>query len=272
MPSPKRHHGYSGVLFVLGTLFPPLAVAARFGFGWDFFINLFLTICGYFPGHFHNFYVQNIRNNKNNARTPKWAQRYGLVDTSAIDKNKKKSQWANRYQDRNPHSTLENQQYEEGQVAGGSMDTEDGQAAPRRDPNGGLWRPDDESYYGANGDAASGTSESGGGRWHYPANFNDAAAAPDTSSRKKKKKTDKKDRWARTEDAYSLSEEAGVKKKKKKRSKAAPDADSYSQANASTDFPEDAEGGLYGGREQPVQSNGAAPAARAGEDIFAHEF
>src|ERR1700744_2887714 len=75
---PKRHHGYSVVLFILGTLFPPLgpsfplafisalevdsffptAVAARFGIGSDFWLNLLLTICGYFPGHGHNFYIQ----------------------------------------------------------------------------------------------------------------------------------------------------------------------------------------------------------------------
>jgi len=63
---PKKHHGYNVVLFIFGTLFPPLgmlpsvrhdlailivsAVAARFGFGGDFWLNLFLTICGYIPG------------------------------------------------------------------------------------------------------------------------------------------------------------------------------------------------------------------------------
>jgi uncharacterized membrane protein YqaE (UPF0057 family) len=67
--TPRRYHGYNVLLFILGTLFPPLgrstsipsttvihltlsttAVAARFGIGKDFWINLFLTICGYFPG------------------------------------------------------------------------------------------------------------------------------------------------------------------------------------------------------------------------------
>ena len=67
---PKRYHGYAVLLFVMGTLFPPLgslapyvlrvlivdillcnkAVAARFGIGKDFWINLLLTICGYIPG------------------------------------------------------------------------------------------------------------------------------------------------------------------------------------------------------------------------------
>jgi len=65
--TPKRHHGYGVLLFILGTLFPPLgqysllvvpqpsspsptAVAARFGIGKDFWLNLLLTICGYIPG------------------------------------------------------------------------------------------------------------------------------------------------------------------------------------------------------------------------------
>ena len=69
---PRRHHGYAVLLFILGTLVPPLgmflrcmsyrfifirhweyaAVAARFGIGTDFWINVVLTICGYIPGTF----------------------------------------------------------------------------------------------------------------------------------------------------------------------------------------------------------------------------
>lgn len=67
--TPKRYHGYAVLLFIFGTLFPPLgtsiltlprdcraelappaAVAARFGIGGDFWLNLILTICGYIPG------------------------------------------------------------------------------------------------------------------------------------------------------------------------------------------------------------------------------
>ncbi len=67
--TPKRYHGYAVLLFIFGTLFPPLgmsililprvwhaelaplaAVAARFGLGGDFWLNLILTICGYIPG------------------------------------------------------------------------------------------------------------------------------------------------------------------------------------------------------------------------------
>jgi len=61
------------------------------------------------PGHCHNFYLQNIRNNKNHRRTPKWAQRHGLVDTSDIKRKERRSQWASRYEERHAQSTLANQ-------------------------------------------------------------------------------------------------------------------------------------------------------------------
>lgn len=100
--TPKKHHGFTGLIILFGFLFPPLAVAARFGIGKDFFINLILTICGYFPGHGHNFFIQNIRDNRNKNRTPKWAVRYGLVDDSHVKKQQKKRQWVGRYNDQAP--------------------------------------------------------------------------------------------------------------------------------------------------------------------------
>ncbi|KAJ7685156.1 hypothetical protein DFH06DRAFT_1157620 [Mycena polygramma] len=256
---PKRHHGYAVLLFILGSLFPPLAVAARFGIGSDFWLNLLLTICGYIPGHGHNFYIQNIRNNKNHARTPKWAQRYGLVDVSEIKRKERKSQWQSRYNDRLPRSTLEGAPYEEGQDHGSSIDvsSEGHPPAPRTRTNGELWGPEEEQYYG--NDAASTSS---GGRWHYPANFDDAAAP--SKGTKKKKKDAKKDRWARTEDAYSISEEQAQRKKsKKKKSKTSM----YSDSN--TDFPEAAEGGLYGDHDP---AGGRQPPAQTTDDVFNHEF
>ncbi|KAJ7452409.1 hypothetical protein B0H11DRAFT_2328071 [Mycena galericulata] len=260
---PKRYHGYAVLLFILGTLFPPLAVAARFGIGSDFWLNLLLTLCGYFPGHGHNFYIQNIRNNKNHARTPKWAQRYGLVDTSEIKRKERKSQWQSRYNDRLPRSTLEGAPYEEGQEGqdrGSSVDMSlEGHApAPRTRTNGELWNPEEEHYYGENNNESS----SSGGRWHYPANFDDAAA-PSSKTSKKKKKDGKKDRWARTEDAYSLSEEQTQRKKsKKKKSKTSL----YSESST-TEFPEAAEGGLYGDRTmtEPAQ-------VTTSDEVFNHEF
>ncbi|KAJ7155964.1 hypothetical protein C8R43DRAFT_998499 [Mycena crocata] len=260
---PKRHHGYAALLFILGTLFPPLAVAARFGIGGDFWLNLLLTICGYIPGHGHNFYIQNIRNNKNHARTPKWAQRYGLVDTSEIKRKERKSQWQSRYNDRLPRSTLEGAPYEEGQDRGSSVDVslEGNPSVARTRTNGELWGPEDEQYYGNEPE-----STSSGGRWHYPANFDDAAA-PSKSS-KKKKKDSKKDRWARTEDAYSISEEQTRKKSKKKKSKA-----SLYSGDSTTEFPEAAEGGLYGDRPRADNNNTREPVrTTTTDDVFNHEF
>ncbi|KAF8201835.1 hypothetical protein BJ912DRAFT_520392 [Pholiota molesta] len=260
--TPRRHHGYSAILFIFGTLFPPLAVAARFGIGKDFWLNLLLTICGYIPGHVHNFYIQNIRNNKNHARTPKWIQRYGLVDTSEIKRKERKSQWATRYNDRLPHSALEGQAYEEGQDPGSSADLSVENERPKRQPNGDLWRPEDENYY--NPDKASVASS--GGRWHYPANFEDVEPLPTKKSKKKKK-----DRWERTQDAYSMSAEDGTHKKKKKKRRSI-DASSVT-APDSTDFPEDPEGGLYGPSRSTAAEHNAPTKDTTGDDVvFNHEF
>jgi len=264
---PKRYHGYAVLLFIVGTLFPPLAVAARFGIGKDFWLNLLLTICGYIPGHGHNFYIQNIRNNKNHARTPKWAQRYGLVDTSEIKRKERKSQWANRYNDRLPASALEGQPYEEGQEHGSSVDIplEGANGKPRRQPNGDLWRPEDETYY--NPDKASVNSSSG--RWHYPANFDDIE--PISTGKKSKKKKEKKDRWERTQDAYSMSADGESQKKKKKKKRKSSDADSSIATHESNDFPEDPEGGLYGGHTSgPVDVTKNDKATE--EEVFSHQF
>jgi len=216
---PRRHHGYSVVLFILGTLFPPLAVAARFGVGGDFWLNLLLTICGYFPGHGHNFYIQNIRNNKNRARTPKWAARYGLVDTTVMDRKKKRSDWAKRYGERLPQSALESQAYEEGQRPDGS-NLSSSRAANGTEQE--YWREDEERFYNGSRRADAGPGESStslhsdtsGGRWTYPANFNEAVIE---GGSRRRSKSSKKDRWARTEDAYSQSEGSVRRKKKKKR-------------------------------------------------------
>ncbi|KAI9057876.1 hypothetical protein FKP32DRAFT_1582749 [Trametes sanguinea] len=276
--TPKRHHGYAVLLFIFGTLFPPLAVAARFGIGSDFWLNVILTICGYIPGHVHNFYIQNIRNNKNHRRTPKWIQKYGLVDTSEIKRKERRSQWANRYNERLPRSTLEDRPYEEGQEGGSSIDlpSEEAGARPRNNTNGssGYWDPREERYYGQNGDASS-VNTAGSGRWHYPANFEDAV--PESSRKKSKKKKEKKDRWARTEDAYSVAESSTRRRKSKKKSKVAVDDDTYSRRSESTtEFPEDPEGGLYGDRRPAGgidgESGGRDPVRTTDDEIFNHEL
>ncbi|TFK29940.1 hypothetical protein FA15DRAFT_580607 [Coprinopsis marcescibilis] len=274
---PQRYHGYAVILFILGTLFPPLAVAARFGIGKDFWLNLLLTICGYIPGHGHNFYIQNIRNNKNHARTPKWVQKYGLVDLSEIRRKERKSQWAGRYKDRLPRSTYEGQAYEDGQVADSSTDPSlDPNGKPKRQANGELWRPEDESYYSAAKDDGSSS------RWHYPANFDDAVLDRALLKQQKKKKKDKKNRWERTQDAYSTSaEDEGSsrkrsKKKKKKSSATESIATQSTHSGDSQEYPEDAEGGLYGNTSRVAQSSREEQvkdkSSKTTDEVFGHQF
>ncbi|GAA5978885.1 hypothetical protein JCM11641_003602 [Rhodosporidiobolus odoratus] len=95
---PKRSHGFFILIVVLGWLCPPIAILVRFGVGWDFFLNIILTICGYIPGHAHNFYCQSVRNNKTKSRTPRWAVRAGLVEVE--DNRAGRHQWAHRYDER----------------------------------------------------------------------------------------------------------------------------------------------------------------------------
>ncbi|KZT32652.1 hypothetical protein SISSUDRAFT_522207 [Sistotremastrum suecicum HHB10207 ss-3] len=257
----KRHHGFSAVLFVLGTLFPPLAVAARFGIGSDFWLNLLLTICGYFPGHIHNFYIQNIRNNKNNRRTPKWSQRYGLVNTTKIKQREARSQWATRYNEQLPNSTLENQEYEEGQNDAPSISSNQ---TPDAQANGHeFWGREDEAFYGRNGrpESASMRSEESGGRWHYPANFDDVSVV-DTNHSVKKKKSD---RWARTEDAYNMPDDGSLKKKKKKKSKKTRSTENDTIYNRPMD--DDYEGGPEG-----ANGNGNGNGSASRDDDLNHEF
>ncbi|KAI9509385.1 hypothetical protein F5148DRAFT_978424 [Russula earlei] len=268
---PKRYHGYNVLLFVLGTLFPPLAVAARFGIGGDFWLNLFLTLAGYIPGHVHNFYIQNIRNNKNHRRTPKWAQRYGLVDTTTIKRKERRSEWAKRYDERHLQSTLENQPLEEGQNPDISNPADSADSAapsrPRAD-DGELWSAQEEQYYG-DGSSNGGSNESRSNRWHYPANFDDATESPALgSSTLKKKKKVKKDRFARTEDAYSISEDTS-RRRKKKRSTAVED--NASERSGST-VPEDPEGGHYGDSARRTGAHDASGTRVVVETNFDHQF
>ena len=278
------------------------AVAARFGIGKDFWINLLLTVLGYIPGtililfilnwlsyphipgHGHNFYIQvtisyfslirfsfpnfaqNIRNNSSHARTPKWAQRYGLVDTSEIKRKQRKRQWATRYNDRLSQSAYEGQPYEEGQEQGSSVDipletSSNGKA--RREPDGDLWRPEDERFY--NPDKSSAPTSSG--RWHYPANFDEAE--PVETGKRGKKKKEKKNRWERTQDAYSQTSEGNPGKKKKKKRKASEAASSVAVEDDVNEFPEDAEGGLY--RERP-QVPDKEEIKLTEEQVFNHQF
>ena len=221
----------------------------------------------------HNFYIQNIRNNKNHRRTPKWAQRYGLVDTETIKRKERRSQWANRYEERLARSAHEDQAVEDGQNQGApSIISSTDSVAPRRGADDGeLWSAQDEQYY----NQSNGSSESRSRRWHYPANFDDAAAsAAAGSNAPKKKKKIKKDRFARTEDAYSINEDTAPRRKKKRsRRSTIGDEDAYSTKSSSTgQVPEDPEGGNYGdsARREVAQSHDAPQVED--DTNFEHQF
>ena len=184
---------------------------------------------------------------------------------TALERRRKRAQWANRYNDRAPRSTWEGAEYAEGQEPGNSSvdlsndHTNDVQAGSNKD----LWRPEDEQYYGKN------ENKKPQGRWHYPANFDDVTLDVDPPRKKKSKK----DRWARTEDAYVMEAEASERRKRKKSKKnksTVGESDTRSRASGSTEFPEDAEGGLYGDRTN--QSQPTAPDRTKGDDVFNHQF
>ncbi|KAF8681202.1 Proteolipid membrane potential modulator [Rhizoctonia solani] len=173
---PKRHHAYTVFIFVIGFLLPPFAVAARFGIGKDFWINVLLTICGYVPGQIHNFYIQTIRDNKNSRRTPQWALKHGLVDDSSINRRKKRKEWSHRYNDRLPQSVLDGAEFAPDQIP-------DSDPTPAPAPTVGgarspaaLWREDDsEGFYDRTKmDAPRGNKPKKG--WRFDGGFPDEDA------------------------------------------------------------------------------------------------
>ncbi|KAI9634097.1 uncharacterized protein MKK02DRAFT_38768 [Dioszegia hungarica] len=189
-PIPKRHHWYTFFIFLCGMLLPPIAVAARFGIGHDFFVNCILTICGYFPGHGHNFYVQNIRNNENKARTPKWARKAGLVDPADEQRRIAKSQWKKRFDERNNVSTHVGAELEDGEVGGNyePMDPRDEERRARM-RNEGLWRDEDAELY--NEDQAPNQRHH-----HWPMNF-EGTVDDSRPARKGTGSSGTGDRWER---------------------------------------------------------------------------
>jgi hypothetical protein len=189
---------------------------------------------------------------------------------TALERRRKRTQWSNRYNDRAPRSTWEGAEYAEGQEPGGSsidISNENGTNNTRSGTNDDLWRQEEEQYYGTNKDKKS------QGRWNYPANFDNAVL--DTGPPRKKKS--KKDRWARTEDAYVREAEASERRKRKKSKKdksTVGKSDTHSRASASTtEFPEDAEGGLYGDRTNTDGSQSAVHNGTRDEaQLFDHQF
>jgi len=217
---PKLPLIFYGIVSVCGWFAPPLAVVVRFGIGKDFFLNLVLTLCGYFPGHIHNFYLQNIRNNKGMHRTPKWAVRYGLIhvkDTKAQPKH----QWANRYDERNPASHLQSD-YADSPPESQAASEWDGvgpepplrsESTPRQRHIGFTpWSREidpDEVMGGADstpGSSRRTTTTSGGGNWEdqeefYSTSGLQAEGASRRKSTSASKKENKGDRFDRMESA-----------------------------------------------------------------------
>lgn len=209
-------------------------------------------------------------------------QRYGLVDTAEIKRKERRSQWAGRYNDRLPRSALDSQPYEEGQEGSSSIDISTEGSPQQRTSNGNgngngsgaLWNAEEERFYGQSNKSGSVKSR---GRWHYPANFDDAAIE-EPSRKKSKKKKEKKDRWARTEDAYSYTtgadDSGAVKKKKSKKKKRTTDdsAETYSRRSDSTsEFPEDAEGGVYGETRRSTRPEDPDTRRQQEEDLLNQE-
>lgn len=101
-------------------------------------------------------------------------------------------------------------------------------------------------------------------------------------SKKKKKHNDKKNRWERTQDAYSLppdDEDSGRKRKsKKKKRRSSVSADSmHSTDDSVQEFPEDPTGGLYGNSSRLPPNDGLeakkdANTKTTDADLFRHEF
>jgi hypothetical protein len=199
------------------------------------------------------------------------------VDTSEIERKKKKSQWATRYAERLPGSTLEGQEVEEGQEPGRSSENVHENGATTQTRQATLWNQDDESFYGGGRSSTSLKSNGSAGRWRYPANFEDAE--PLSAGKKKKVK---KDRWARTDDVLmGVEMDDGVQKKKKKKKKSRKteetNGDFINPSRGSLDSsnvegPEDPEGRQYGPSRQESALDGSGPSSGAQRNEFEHEF
>ena len=149
---------------------------------------------------------------------------------------------------------------------GSSADTV---ASPRRgNDDGELWNAQEEQYYGQ----SNGSTTSSSHRWHYPANFDDATDSPPLgSSTPKKKKKVKKDRFARTEDAYSINEDTPRRKKKKRSNRSTVVDDDVSERSGST-APEDPEGGHYGDSARRTGAHDTSESRVENETNFDHQF
>ena len=81
-------------------------------------------------------------------RTPKWIKKAGLVDDSEDRRRAARSQWAKRYDERLPNSTLDDADLAEGEEGGNyvpSRTIDEEEVARRR--REGLWTNEEEEYY-----------------------------------------------------------------------------------------------------------------------------
>ncbi|KAK7054901.1 hypothetical protein VNI00_003364 [Paramarasmius palmivorus] len=246
-PPQRRHHGYAFFLFILGTLFPPFAVAAR------------TRTQLLHSGTFHSLKNHRIRLIRTLSRTyettrttlePQNGHKSGVLSTplkSDVKSGNLSGLIVTRIVCLIQHWKVK--PLEEGQVGRSTASiSSDGMDDQRnRNQDDGLWRPEDERYYNASNDSNS------SGRWHYPANFDDAVVSG--GSKKSKKKKEKKDRWARTEDAYSLSEQAAAE-----------------EVEEEEETVQDPEGGLYGPGprrpDEPVNGEAARAKATTTDDVI----
>lgn len=95
-----------------------------------------------------SFYLQNIRNNENKARAPKWARKAGLIDPAEENRRIAKSQWKKRFDERNNVSAHVGAELEDGEVGDNYVPVD-----PREEEriarlrNEGLWDEGDAGYY-----------------------------------------------------------------------------------------------------------------------------
>ena len=58
IPEPSRGiRGASSLRIIIAILLPPLGVFLQVGFAGAFWLNILLTLCGYFPGIIHAVYI-----------------------------------------------------------------------------------------------------------------------------------------------------------------------------------------------------------------------
>ena len=88
----------------------------------------------------------------NRSRTPKWALKAGLIDTSDRDRRAKKNQWAKRFDERNNESAHVGQALEAGEVGDDYVPVSDAEREREaRRAREGLWDDQDAEYYNNGG-------------------------------------------------------------------------------------------------------------------------